>query len=222
MVKDREKLREEYQTSKTDALFHRTYHADAVHTCYPWISGTTFFNRVKAGRIPIKKKNVKGTGYATELDFPGLVHVGVDDEMITFGARGDTSRIEYKFVPLKEHHDNWETVKSKNDLDNLVQFYKMYEHHVSLTIDIRHEGLLDAPMLETRRKRSERVYFVIVHPSDLDDDIGTDPLSRSVLVFSVARIHVWRIREQVLERLIGISPLKREAFAKWGETTALK
>jgi len=225
MVKDRDRRRDEYQAALNDALYFRTYRVDAVHICYPWISGTTFFNRVKSGRIPVIKKTVKGTGHATEFKFPSLVHVGVDDELITLGARGDTSRIEYHFWPLKQDHDDWKAqeVRFDNDLDKLVSFYEMYSFQVNLTIDIRHKGLRNADMLETRRRRSERIYYVIVHPAKLE--VGTDALLRSGEVFSVARIHVLRIRQHVVERLIGISPAAREALSIFGEpgkTTALE
>lgn len=205
MDRDRDAKRDDYNRLKHDVQYFRTYQAGDVHRVYPWISGTTFFNRVRAGRIPVRKPG-RGTGTATILDFPGLVHVGVDDEMIALGARGDVADIEYQFL---DDATLGQITDPPLNLDRIIARYDPYSYQIAFTVDIKHEGLLHSAMREARRQRSKRVYHVIVHPSSLE--LSSNVSARTIEAFSTATISVFRIYRYVLDRL-GVVPPSMQEF----------
>ncbi len=204
-----------------EAIFFQDYYAKDVHQVYPWIGGTTFVKRVRSGRLPIlnrpgkdPKGRVKGIGTGTSyrLDFGGLVHTGVDDEVIACGVRGDVGTVEYEFIAENGDTDYHTQKPPEGGLAELIFFYRHYKFQVTLTIDLEHERKPGSSEIFARNKRGQRKHHINVHPMRMPFRMGCEvhrlvfsPDGYAVTVFSSIRISVYEIYNYVLDRL-GLNP----------------
>jgi hypothetical protein len=136
--------------------------AKDVHTCFPWISGTTLFNRVRKGLLPTEP-GPHGSGYAFQFSREGLVHVGVVDELCALGAWRELtplSKMEVHFVPEARHKD-YGRHKPRELTREPLYFYHVHRFFCRVQVDILHR--MESLFRSSRQKVSPRIYRVIFH-----------------------------------------------------------
>lgn len=213
-------------TMKTIMRFEYTAHD--VHKTLPWISGTTVFNRVKAGLIPVQSG---GHGKTYKFSRAGLIHCAVVDELLSLGAwksgvSGTSTQIDFFPAPTLQATFDEQTARLKADnaadgeaeekgtlsaelkLDQMkaLLFYELHDYNCQVHIDIKHSIKAGKT---TRQKRATRTFYISFRPDPVtfpDADVhaplthGLDTLG-SFACFSSAMINVFRIELSVTSEL---------------------
>jgi hypothetical protein len=149
--------------------------AKDVHTCFPWISGTTLFNRVRKGLLPTEP-GPHGSGYAFQFSREGLVHVGVVDELCALGAWRELtplSEMQVSFIPDQSRNQYYDRDKPRDTNIEPLYFYRRHNFRCRIKVDMLH--LMESKFGSPRQKRSRRIYRVWFHyavdPGHPDDDL---------------------------------------------------
>jgi hypothetical protein len=184
--------------------------AKSVHQALPWISGTSLFNRVKAGLIPYVSG---GNDVPYKFRLSGLVHVGVIDELLSFGAwksgvSGTTPEID--FFPAPSIQRQFETSPVKGDHERALHFYELHDFDCRVYIDIKHSV---TEIKVSRRSRATRTFYMSFRPDlkEFPDAEPHTPLTQGLDVvdgrvgpfvcFSSATIDVSRIYRRIVTEL---------------------
>ena len=141
-----------------------TFTAKDVHQAFPWIAGTTLFNRIKLGLTPVINKP-SGTGEGYQFSLPGLIHVGVIDELMSAGygkAGVSGTSVEIDFTCAQEFNDSWKTSKEATDQERALRFYEIHNYCCYVDGSIRHSRILQKG--NARLKKEDRVFYVAYIP----------------------------------------------------------
>ena len=166
--------------TKIGSMTSKGFTADAVHACYPWISGTTLFNRIRREYLPTESGG-KGSPYTFSLE--GLVHVGVIDELFSLGAWRSGKfppEIEIVFQAHEREDERFQLLcqqkqaklpknRSLTVHEQALAFYTAHNKHCMINVDIRHitdESSRSKTPKVKRHKQADRKMFIFFYPHE--------------------------------------------------------